>query len=43
MAILDKDVGGCTIQAEVFGKGIDIWIRSQGSNVKIISENGGIH
>lgn len=39
--ILDEDAGGYTIQAEVFGKGIDMWIRSQGSNIKIINEKGG--
>lgn len=39
--ILDKDEGGYTIQAEVFGKGIDMWIRSQGNNVKIINEKRG--
>lgn len=34
--ILDEDAGGYTIQAEVFGKGIDMWIRSQGKNVKLL-------
>lgn len=38
--ILDEDAGGYTIQAEVFGKGIDMWLRSQGDNVKIINETG---
>lgn len=36
--ILDEDDGGYTIQAEVFGKGIDMWIRSQGENIEILNE-----
>ena len=39
--ILDEDAGGYVIQAEVFGKGIDMWLRSQVDNVKIMDERGG--
>lgn len=38
--ILEEDAGGYMLQAEVFGKGIDMWIRSQGENVKVINNNG---
>lgn len=31
--ILDEEDGICTMSAEVFGKGIDMWMRSQGDNV----------
>ncbi len=34
--ILDEKEGVYTITAEVFGKGIDMWLRSQGENVKVI-------
>lgn len=34
--ILDEEDGIYTISAEVFGKGIDMWLRSQGSVVEII-------
>lgn len=34
--ILDEENGEYTVSAEVFGKGIDMWIRSQGENVKVI-------
>lgn len=34
--ILDEYNGEYTISAEVFGKGIEMWIRSQGDNVKIL-------
>lgn len=37
--ILNEDDGVYTINAEVFGSGIDMWLRSQGSNVRIM-ENG---
>lgn len=35
--ILDEEDGVYTIAAEVFGKGIDMWLRSQGELVEIIS------
>ena len=35
--ILDEDNGIYTICAEVFGKGIDMWLRSQGDFVEIIN------
>lgn len=35
--ILDEEDGIYTVSAEVFGKGIDMWIRSQGENVQMIS------
>jgi len=34
--ILNEDNGVYTISAEVFGDGIDMWLRSQGSSVKLI-------
>ena len=34
--ILDEEDGVYTVSAEVFGKGIDMWIRSQGENVQMI-------
>lgn len=35
--ILDEKAGEYTITAEVFGKGIDMWLRSQGDNVADVS------
>lgn len=34
--IIDERNGVYTIMAEVFGKGIDMWLRSQGENVKLL-------
>lgn len=34
--IIKEDNGIYTILAEVFGKGIDMWIRSQGDRIKQI-------
>ena len=34
--ILDEEDGVYTITAEVFGKGIDMWLRSQGARVEVI-------
>lgn len=34
--ILSEQDGVYTISAEVFGKGIDMWIRGQGENIKIL-------
>ena len=34
--ILDEDKGVYTVRAEVFGKGVDMWLRSQGSYVELI-------
>lgn len=34
--ILDEDNGVYTVSAEVFGKGIDMWLRSQGDQVSIL-------
>ena len=34
--VLDKVDDGYIISAEVFGKGINMWLKSQGDNVKII-------
>ena len=33
--IISEDGGGWTVSAEVFGKGIDMWLRSQGENISI--------
>mgnify|MGYP001023673940 CR=1 FL=1 len=35
--ILSEEDGVYTVQAEVFGKGIDMWIRSQGDMIEMIS------
>ena len=35
--ILDEVEGGYVIEAEVFGDGIDMWLRSQGNNIELIS------
>ena len=34
--ILEEKDGIYTISAEVFGKGIDMWLRSQGDMVEVI-------
>ncbi len=34
--ILDEADGVYTISAEVFGKGIDMWLRSQGDNIVVL-------
>lgn len=36
--ILSEEDGCYIVEAEVFGKGIDMWLRSQGSTVKIIKQ-----
>ena len=36
--VLDADQGVYTVEAEVFGKGIDMWLRSQGSFVELLEE-----
>lgn len=37
--ILSKDESGYVIAAEVFGKGIDMWLRSQGTMVEIVGNS----
>lgn len=37
--ILNKDESGYVIAAEVFGKGIDMWLRSQGTMVEIVGNS----
>lgn len=37
--ILDETDGVYTISAEVFGKGIDMWLRSQGDAVEVVEWN----
>lgn len=37
--VLAEESGVYTVQAEVFGKGIDMWLRSQGDSVQIIQGN----
>lgn len=34
--ILENEAGVYTLEAEVFGSGIDMWLRSQGNNVEIV-------
>lgn len=41
--VLSEDNGVYTVSAEVFGKGIDIWLNSQGNYVTQIEFNGGIN
>ncbi len=36
--ILDEEDGVYTVAAEVFGKGIEMWIRSQGENIQILQK-----
>ncbi len=38
--ILDEEDGEYTISAEVFGKGIDMWIRSQGEHIRVLNSEG---
>ena len=37
--IISQKEGEYIINAEVFGKGIDMWLRSQGDAVEVIKEN----
>lgn len=37
--VLNETNGIFTVSAEVYGTGIDMWLRSQGENVKIIRSN----
>ncbi len=37
--IISEEDGVYTITAEVFGDGIDMWLRSQGDKIRIINEN----
>ncbi len=34
--ILSEERGVYTVRAEVFGKGIEMWLRSQGENVEVL-------
>lgn len=34
--IIDQNEAGYTVRAEVFGNGIDMWLRSQGNNILLI-------
>ena len=36
--VLAKDDNGWMVQAEVYGSGIDMWLRSQGDYVKVVDE-----
>ena len=33
--VVDKQEGVCSIEAEVFGTGVKMWLLSQGSKVKV--------
>ena len=35
--ILSQDENGWTVEAEVFGKGIEMWLRSQGKQIQVIA------
>lgn len=37
--IISEDEAGWIVQAEVFGKGIDMWLRSQGDYVQVVGED----
>ncbi len=36
--VISTDSEGWTVEAEVFGKGIDMWLRSQGTNVQSLGD-----
>ena len=36
--ILSQDEEGWIVEAEVFGKGIDMWLQSQGLHIKEVAE-----
>ena len=38
--ILSEENGVYVVSAEVFGKGIDMWLRSQGDLVKVMEQPG---
>lgn len=38
--IVERDEQGWTVDAEVFGKGIEMWLRSQGEYVKMVEKRG---
>lgn len=38
--VLEEKDGVYTVSAEVFGKGIDMWLRSQGENISMEESNG---
>lgn len=38
--IVERDEQGWTVEAEVFGKGIEMWLRSQGEYVKMVEKRG---
>lgn len=39
--IVEEDENGWTVRAEVFGRGIEMWFRSQGEYVEIVPTNKG--
>ena len=39
--ILKQDEKGYLVQAEVFGKGVDMWLRTQGDWVKRVEQESG--
>lgn len=38
--IVERDEQGWTVEAEVFGKGIEMWLRSQGEYVNLVEKQG---
>ena len=36
--ILNEENGVFIVSAEVFGKGIDMWIKSQGTNIEVLEK-----
>lgn len=41
--VLSKEEGVYVVAVEVFGRGIDMWIRSQGDNIEIIKRTEGVN
>ena len=37
--ILSEEDGVYVVSAEVFGDGIDMWLRSQGENIKVLGDH----
>lgn len=37
--VVSEDIEGWAVSAEVFGKGIDMWLRSQGDYVQVVGED----
>ena len=38
--VINEDGVGWTVEAEVFGQGIDMWLKSQGNNINLVEPDG---